>query len=105
MPLSTGRDTASALFTFLGLYAGVFLVYWLALHLLLYLSRPRCDLGLILRFALLFLYVLFYAIFVWEWIIVRSRNGFAPPAESFLRPVVQSLSQFDDEMAKEPTAE
>jgi hypothetical protein len=48
-------------------------------------------------------YVPFYVIFVWEWMTFWSRNGFAPPAESFLRPAVQSFSQPDEEMAEETT--
>lgn len=46
-------------------------------------------------------YVPFYALLVWEWMTVWSHNGFAPPAESFLHPAVQSFSQPDDKMAEE----
>ena len=55
------------------------------------------------RWVLWLEYLPFYGMLVWEWMSLRSHNGFAPPPESFLRPAVQPLSQPDDPLAGKTT--
>lgn len=79
------------------LLSGLLGLYYLSFYFM-YHKTPE-----IFRWVLWLEYVSFYGMLVWEWMILGSHNGLAPPAESFLRPAVQPLSQPDDPMAEKTT--
>lgn len=68
------------------LLSGLLGLYYLSFYFI-YHRTPETF-----RWVLWLEYIPFYGILVWEWMTLRSHNGLAPPAESFLRPPVQPLS-------------
>jgi hypothetical protein len=79
------------------LLSGLLGLYYLSFYFM-YHKTPETF-----RWVLWLEYVPFYGMLVWEWMTLRSHNGLAPPAESFLRPAVQSLSQPDDPLVEKTT--